>query len=69
MKNLVILILHLVAALMGLAFIFALLNYFFGLHLGMKGQEVPDDPRAAFLFLGIGLVCGAIAYFGGRKKK
>ena len=68
MKNIILLFLQIFAFVFSLAFIFSLLNYAFGWHLGMKGQEVPGDPRAALLFLGLGLVCGAIVYIIGRKK-
>ena len=63
MKNLIALICQLVGLFLILAFFFSLANYLFGLHLGMKGQEVPADPRAAISFLVIGLMSGAIAYF------
>ena len=69
MKDIVALICQLVGFLLALAFFFSLGNYFFGWHLGLKGQEVPGDPRAAVLFLVIAAVCGAIAYFLGRKTK
>jgi len=68
MKNIILLFLQIFAVIFSLAFVFSLLNYFFGWHMGMKGQEVPGDPRAALLFLGIGLVCGAVVYITGRKK-
>lgn len=69
MKNILILICQLVGVFLILAFFFSLGNYFFGWHLGMKGQEVPADPRAAVMFLLIGLASGAIAYFLGRRPR
>lgn len=69
MKSMIALICQLVGVCLVLAFFFSLANYFFGWHLGMKGAEVPGDPRAAFLFLGIGLASGAGAYFLGRSEK
>lgn len=68
MKNITLLLLQIFAFVFSLAFVFSMLNYLLGWHLGMKGQEVPGDPRAALLFLGIGLVCGAVVYLAGRKK-
>jgi len=68
MKGILSLILQLVGLFLVAAFVFSLINYFFGWHLGMKGQEVPADPGAAFMFLGIGLVSAGAGYFLGRKK-
>jgi hypothetical protein len=68
MKNLIALICQIVGLCLVLAFFFSLANYLFGLHLGMKGQEVPADPRAAVSFLVIGLASGAIAYFLSRGR-
>ena len=68
MKNMIALICQLVGFFLVLAFFFSLANYFFGWHLGMKGQEVPADPRAAAVFLAVGLVSGGSAYLLSRKK-
>jgi tellurite resistance protein TehA-like permease len=68
MKNLIALICQIVGLFLILAFFFSLANYLFGLHLGMKGAEVPADPRAAVSFLVIGLASGAIAYFLTRRR-
>jgi len=67
MKSIIQLIIQTMAFVFVFSFMFSLLNYLFDWHLGLKGQEVPGDPRAAMLFLGIGLVCAAISYFWGRK--
>jgi drug/metabolite transporter (DMT)-like permease len=67
MKNIIQLIIQTLAFVFVFSFVFSLLNYAFDWHLGVKGQEVPSDPRAALLFLGVGLVCGVISYFWGRK--
>ena len=69
MKNMVALICQLVGFFLVLAFFFSLANYFFGWHLGMKGQEVPGDPRAAAVFLAVGLVSAGSAYLLSRSKK
>ena len=69
MKNIVILICQLVGFFLVLAFFFSLGNYFFGWHLGMKGSEVPGDPRAAAVFLVVGLAAGAGGYLLGRTDK
>jgi drug/metabolite transporter (DMT)-like permease len=69
MKNLLALICQLVGFFLVLAFFFSLANYIFGWHLGMKGQEVPADPRAAAMFLLIGLVSGGIAFFLSRRPR
>jgi tellurite resistance protein TehA-like permease len=69
MKNMIALICQLVGFFLVLAFFFSLANYFFGWHLGMKGAEVPADPRAAALFLMIGLASGSGAYLLGRSNK
>ena len=69
MKSMITLICQLVGVFLVFAFLFSLGNYFFGWHLGMKGQEVPGDPRAAAVFLGIGLVLGGCAYFLGRAER
>ena len=68
MKGILSLILQLVGLFLVVAFVFSLINYFFGWHLGMKGQEVPADPGAAFMFLGIGLVSVGGGYLLDRKK-
>jgi hypothetical protein len=69
MKSMIALICQVVGFFLVLAFFFSLANYFFGWHLGMKGQEVPGDPRAAVLFLVIGLGSGLGAYVLGRSDK
>jgi hypothetical protein len=69
MKNLISLLCQLIAVILGLAFFFSLGNYFFGWHLGLKGQEVPADWRAALMFLGIAAVLGGLGYILGREKK
>jgi hypothetical protein len=72
MKSMIALICQLVGFFLVLAFFFSLANYFFGWHLGMKGAEVPGDPRAAVVFLLVGLTSGAGAYLlsrsGNRKR-
>ena len=67
MKNIIQLIIQTLAFVFVFSFVFSLLNYFFDWHLGLKGQEVPGDPRAAVLFLGLGLVCSIVSYLWGRK--
>lgn len=68
MKGILSLILQLVGLFLIVAFVFSLINYAFGWHLGLKGQEVPADPRAAVMFFGIGLVSGAAGFLLDRKK-
>jgi predicted permease len=68
MKNIIVLICQLVGFFLVLAFFFSLANYLFGWHLGMKGQEVPGDPRAAVVFLAIGLASGTGAYLLTRSR-
>jgi drug/metabolite transporter (DMT)-like permease len=68
MKSIIQLIVQTLAFVFVFSFVFSLLNYLFDWHLGVKGQEVPGDPRAALLFLGIGLVCAGVSFFWGRKK-
>jgi drug/metabolite transporter (DMT)-like permease len=68
MKSIIQLIVQTMAFVFVFSFAFSLLNYFFDWHLGLKGQEVPGDPRAAILFLGIGVLCAAVSFFWGRKK-
>lgn len=48
-------------------FVFALLNYFFGLKLGIKGAAVPADPAAGVVFLVLGVVCILAGRFLGKK--
>ena len=67
MKNTITLICQLIGFFLVLAFFFSLANYFFGWHLGMKGQEVPGDPRAAGVFLVVGIIFGGGAYLLGRS--
>ena len=67
MKNVIQLIIQTLAFVFVFSFVLSLLNYFFDWHLGLKGQEVPGDPRAAMLFLGLGLACSVVSYFWGRK--
>jgi hypothetical protein len=68
MKGILSLILQLVGLFLVVAFVFSLINYTFGWHLGIKGQEVPADPGAAFMFLGIGLVSAGTGHLLDRKK-
>ncbi len=69
MKNMLLLICYLVGICMLLAFFFSFANYLFGWHLSVKGAEVPGDPLAAVVFLGIGVLCLAISYLVNRKPK
>ena len=68
MKGILSLILQLLGLFLVVAFVFSLINYTFGWHLGMKGQEVPSDPGAAFMFLGIGLVSAGAGFLLDRSK-
>lgn len=55
--GIVITIIHVCGIAFIIAFFLALLNWAFGLHLGLKGAEVPADPAAGAVFLVLGLVC------------
>lgn len=68
MKGIIQLIVQTLAFVFVFSFFFSLLNYLFDWHLGVKGQEVPADPRAALLFLGVGLACAGVSYFWGRRS-
>ncbi|HMJ08354.1 MAG TPA: hypothetical protein VK468_05075 [Pyrinomonadaceae bacterium] len=69
MKDILMMILQLVATVCLLAVIFSLLNMAFGWHIGFKGAEVPADYRASLLFLAISVVFGGIVYFFGKENK
>ena len=68
MKDLLLLVLQIIAFACVLGFIFSILNMLFGWHVGFKGAEVPADIRATISFAIAAAVCGGIVYFAGRKK-
>lgn len=45
------------------------LNYLFGLSIGFKGEELPDDPVIGVVFLVTAAVFAGIAYFVGRNAE
>ena len=69
MKKMIATIFQLVGLFLVLAFFCSLANHFFGWHFGMEGQDVPDDPRAAVIFLIVGLVSVGCAYLLMRSGK
>ena len=71
MKNLIALICQIVGLFLILAFFFSLANNLFGLHLGMKGQEVPADPRGGCFIFGDRACVGRYRVFseqGSRRQ-
>jgi hypothetical protein len=67
MRNVVLVVLNLACMGFVLVFILALLNFLFGLHLGIKGTKVPGDPVAAIAFLVIAGICGGIGVLVNRR--
>lgn len=67
MKSILFLICNLAAVTFVLAFVFALVNFLFGLHLGIKGTKVPGDPVAVAAFLVVAGVFGGVTYFLNKK--
>lgn len=68
MKNILFVICNLAAVTFVLAFVFALVNLVFGLHLGIKGVKVPGNPLAVMAFLTMAAIFGAVTYFLNRKN-
>jgi len=69
MKKMIATIFQLVGLFLVLAFFGSLANHFGGWHFGMEGEEIPDDPRAAVIFLIVGLVSVGCAYLLMRSGK
>ncbi len=65
--NIVIVIIQVSGIAFVIAFFLALLNWGFGFHLGIKGAEVPAEPEAAVLFLGLGIVFILLGKFLDKK--
>jgi hypothetical protein len=67
MKNFIIVIIQLC----GIAFIIvsfvAILNYYFGWHIGMYGEEVPADPAFGAVFLILGIILSVVGHFLNKK--
>lgn len=63
----IIIIIRLTGAVLILSFFGSLLNYYFGWHLGIKGEEIPADPMAAIAFLVLGIILSVIGYFWDKK--
>jgi hypothetical protein len=67
MRNIVLVALNLACMGFVLAFVLALLNFVFGLHLGIKGTKVPGDPVSAIAFLVVAGICGGIGVMVNRR--
>ena len=68
MRNVVLVVLNLACMGFVLVFVLALLNFLFGLHLGIKGTKVPGDPVAALAFLLVAVICGVIGVMVNRRN-
>jgi hypothetical protein len=68
MKNILFLICNLAAIAFVFAFLFAVANLVFGLHLGFRGAKIPGDPLAAVAFLVVAGVFGSVTYFLNKKN-
>jgi hypothetical protein len=69
MKDLLFLFLQLVGGVCLLGSVLSVIGIIWGKPMHLKGAAVPDDWRAAVSFLIVGVVCFAIVYLAGRKKK
>lgn len=67
MKNIIFVTCNLAAVAFVFVFIFALANYAFGLHLGLKGVKVPGNPFAVIAFLTVAGIFGGVTYFLNKK--
>jgi hypothetical protein len=67
MRNVVLVVLNLACMGFVLVFVLALLNFLFGLHLGIKGTKVPGDPGAAIAFLVVAVICGGMGVLVNRR--
>ncbi|MBK8147668.1 MAG: hypothetical protein IPK58_05500 [Acidobacteria bacterium] len=65
--NIVIVIIQVCGIAFIIGFVLALLNWGFGLHLGIKGAEVPGDPVAGLFFLVLGIVFTILGKFLDKK--
>lgn len=68
MRNVVLVVLNLACMGFVLVFVLALLNFLFGLHLGIKGTKVPGDPVAAAAFLVVAVICGSVGVMVNRRN-
>ena len=68
MRNVVLVVLNLACMGFVLVFVLALLNFLFGLHLGIKGTKVPGDPVAAVAFLVVAGICGSVGVMINRRN-
>ena len=68
MKNMLFLVLQIVAGVCLIGFILSVIGLIWGKPMHFKGAEVPDDWRAAVSFLAASVVLFGIVYFGDRKK-
>jgi hypothetical protein len=67
MKNILFVICNMAAVTFVVAFVFALVNFLFGLHLGIKGNKVPGDPIAVAAFLVVAGIFGGVTFFLNKK--
>ena len=69
MKDFLLLLIQLVCYVCGLCFVGWILNRFFGFSVGSKGVVIPTEWEAGVSFFVAAVLCFAIVYFFGKKKK
>ena len=69
MKDMLLLLLQLVAGVCLIGFILSVIGIFWGKPMSLKGAEVPADWRAAVSFFVAAAVVGGIVYLADRKKR
>ena len=68
MKDMLLLLLQIVAGVCLIGFILSVIGMLWGKPMSLKGAEVPADWRAAVSFFVAAAILGGIAYLADRKK-
>ena len=68
MKDMLLLLLQLVAGVCLIGFILSVIGMLWGKPMSLEGAEVPADWRAAVSFFVAAAILGGIAYLADRKK-
>ena len=68
MKDMLLLLLQLVAGVCLIGFVLSVIGMLWGKPMSLKGAEVPADWRAAVSFFVAAAILGGIAYLADRKK-
>jgi len=69
MKNFLVLFVNLGVVAFALAALGTFLNYFFGLHIGFKGSELPHDAVIGVVFVVMAGVFWGVAWLFNRKTE